>query len=278
MFKPIRRVVFSSSPIASAPAPRSASTSATAPKSTVPPPRPRNGLRHRWQRFGSHGFWPLYQRSGRLAGGSTIPPPALNGQNCRRRSTSPMATTIVGVSALGQPRCPRAPRFAVTSRSRASITGSRTFSSYQASSPRSAATLPRPAALSINIIVGLFATCLVASSNYVINEVLDAPSDRFHPVKHKRPVPSGQVNVPLAYVQWIALMLIGVGLGLTVSIPFAATLFVLWVMGCIYNIPPVRSKDVPYIDVLSESINNPLRMLAGWFIASTARSRQRRCC
>jgi decaprenyl-phosphate phosphoribosyltransferase len=126
------------------------------------------------------------------------------------------------------------------------------------------------AGLWINILVGLFATCLVASSNYVINEVLDAPSDRFHPIKHTRPVPSGHVNIPLAYVQWIALMLAGVGLGLTVSIPFAATLFVLWAMGCIYNIPPIRSKDVPYIDVLSESINNPLRMLAGWFIASTA--------
>ena len=127
-----------------------------------------------------------------------------------------------------------------------------------------------PAGLWINVLVGLFATCLVASSNYVINEVLDAPTDRFHPIKHSRPVPSGQVHVPLAYVQWIALMLVGVGLGLTVSLPFAITLFVLWAMGCIYNIPPVRSKDLPYIDVLSESINNPLRMLAGWFIASTA--------
>jgi decaprenyl-phosphate phosphoribosyltransferase len=116
----------------------------------------------------------------------------------------------------------------------------------------------------------LFATCLVASSNYVINEVLDSSSDRFHPIKHTRPVPSGQVSVPLAYVQWIALMLVGVGLGLVVSMSFAITLFVLWIMGCIYNIPPIRSKDVPYIDVLSESINNPLRMLAGWFIASTA--------
>jgi decaprenyl-phosphate phosphoribosyltransferase len=37
-------------------------------------------------------------------------------------------------------------------------------------------------------------------------------------------------------------------------------------MGCIYNIPPVRSKDLPYVDVLSEAVNNPLRMLAGWFI------------
>src|SRR5437764_5104678 len=46
-----------------------------------------------------------------------------------------------------------------------------------------------------NIIVGLFATCLVASSNYTINEVLDAPFDRLHPIKCKRPTPSGKVNI-----------------------------------------------------------------------------------
>ena len=61
-------------------------------------------------------------------------------------------------------------------------------------------------------------------------------------------------------------MIVGVGLGLTISNAFAATMFVLWTMGCIYNIPPLRSKDLPYLDVLSEAANNPLRMLAGWFI------------
>ena len=120
------------------------------------------------------------------------------------------------------------------------------------------------------IFVGLLSVCLVASSNYVINEVLDAPSDRSHPVKRNRPTPSGLVNVPLAYVQWLALMVVGVGLGLWISKAFAITVAILWVMGCIYNIPPVRSKDVPYIDVLSEAVNNPLRMLAGWFIGSTS--------
>lgn len=122
----------------------------------------------------------------------------------------------------------------------------------------------------IRVLLGLASICLVASSNYVINEVLDAPSDRFHPVKRARPVPSGLVNVPLAYVQWLVLMIVGVGIGLQISRSFAITVFALWVMGCVYNIPPVRSKDVPYIDVLSEAINNPLRMLAGWFIAATA--------
>jgi 4-hydroxybenzoate polyprenyltransferase len=120
------------------------------------------------------------------------------------------------------------------------------------------------------VLFGMISICLVASSNYVINEVLDAPSDRSHPVKRNRPVPSGLVSVPLAYVQWIALMVVGVAVGLQVSTPFAIVVFVLWVMGCIYNIPPIRSKDVPYLDVLSEAVNNPLRMLAGWFIASTS--------
>jgi 4-hydroxybenzoate polyprenyltransferase len=121
----------------------------------------------------------------------------------------------------------------------------------------------------LRIIVGLLSTCLIASSNYVINEIIDAPSDIHHPSKFTRPVPAGRVSIPWAYVQWIALMIVGVGLGFTISKFFAATLFVLWIMGCIYNVPPVRSKDLPYLDVLSEAVNNPIRMLAGWFIVDT---------
>jgi 4-hydroxybenzoate polyprenyltransferase len=121
----------------------------------------------------------------------------------------------------------------------------------------------------MRVVLGFASICLVASSNYVINEVLDAPSDLSHPLKRSRPVPSGQVNIPLAYVQWIALMVIGVALGFLVNRPFGYTALALWIMGCVYNIPPLRSKDVPYIDVLSESVNNPLRMLAGWYMAGT---------
>jgi 4-hydroxybenzoate polyprenyltransferase len=60
------------------------------------------------------------------------------------------------------------------------------------------------------LIVGLLATGLVASSNYVLNEVLDAPFDRQHPTKCNRPVPSGRVNIRLAYVQWLARVWVGV--------------------------------------------------------------------
>jgi 4-hydroxybenzoate polyprenyltransferase len=39
-------------------------------------------------------------------------------------------------------------------------------------------------------------------------------------------------------------------------------------MGCAYNIAPLRTKDIPYLDVISEAINNPLRFCAGWYIVT----------
>jgi decaprenyl-phosphate phosphoribosyltransferase len=120
-----------------------------------------------------------------------------------------------------------------------------------------------------DILIGLFAYCLIASSNYVLNELRDAPFDLFHPVKSLRPVPSGHVNVSLAYAEWIVLMLAGLGLGLKISLPFTLTLVALWIMGCVYNLPPLRTKDLPYVDVLSEAVNNPIRMLGGWYLTLT---------
>lgn len=120
------------------------------------------------------------------------------------------------------------------------------------------------------IIVGLLATGCIASSNYVLNEILDAPYDRVHPVKKNRPVARGLVNVPIAYAQWLLLLVIGMAMAALLSSPgLSWALGALWVMGCIYNIPPIRSKDLPYLDVLSESVNNPIRMLAGWYMVTT---------
>jgi len=120
-------------------------------------------------------------------------------------------------------------------------------------------------ALVSRLAVALVSITLVACSNYVINEVLDAPFDRLHPTKRNRPAARGLVNIPLAYVQWLAMMVAGVAIGLTISRMFALVEVVLWIMGCLYNFPPIRTKDVPYLDVTTESVNNPLRMLLGWY-------------
>ena len=118
-------------------------------------------------------------------------------------------------------------------------------------------------------IFGLLAVGLIASSNYVINELCDAPFDRFHPIKRNRPVPSGAVSIPLAYAEWILLGIAGLALSWRISPWFAWNMLVLLIMGCAYNLRPIRTKDIPYIDVLTEAINNPLRLLAGWLIVSS---------
>jgi len=118
----------------------------------------------------------------------------------------------------------------------------------------------------IRFLIGMLSVGFVASSNYVINEVMDATFDRHHPTKCSRPVASGRISLPYAYAEWLILMALGLWLAQLVSKPLLLTLLALWIMGLAYNIPPVRSKDVPYLDVLTESVNNPLRMLAGWYI------------
>jgi decaprenyl-phosphate phosphoribosyltransferase len=111
---------------------------------------------------------------------------------------------------------------------------------------------------------------LVASSYYVLNEVLDAETDKKHPVKCNRPVPSGRVNIKIAYLEWLLLGVAGVFGSLALGPAFFASAAVLWLMGCMYNIKPIRTKDKPYLDVLSESLNNPLRLLLGWYATGTS--------
>jgi 4-hydroxybenzoate polyprenyltransferase len=117
----------------------------------------------------------------------------------------------------------------------------------------------------VPLAIALASTCLVASSNYVLNELLDGPNDRLHPEKRHRPVPSGRVHPSLAYAEWLLLAVIGLWLALSLNVYFFGSALWLWVMGVLYNVPPVRTKEWPYLDVLSESVNNPIRLMLGWF-------------
>jgi 4-hydroxybenzoate polyprenyltransferase len=116
--------------------------------------------------------------------------------------------------------------------------------------------------------VGVLSISLVASANYVINEVLDAPFDKLHPRKHDRPVPSGMVDVRLAYWQYVLVAVAGIALAVPLGTSFLVVALWLLAMGVIYNVPPLRQKDAVFADVLIESINNPIRLLAGWYLAA----------
>ncbi|NOR11879.1 MAG: hypothetical protein GQ545_01365 [Candidatus Aminicenantes bacterium] len=109
-------------------------------------------------------------------------------------------------------------------------------------------------------------TWAISTANYIINEIVDAPYDAHHPTKRNRPLVKGEIKK-------IPFLLLGVAISVTsLSLaylhfcpPFFYALLSLLVAGFIYNIKPVRTKDIPFLDSISESANNPIRFLIGWF-------------
>jgi 4-hydroxybenzoate polyprenyltransferase len=120
----------------------------------------------------------------------------------------------------------------------------------------------------LDILIGVLSVCLIASANYTINEWLDAAFDKHHPIKKHRPAVNGGITRIGAYLQWSVLAMSGISLSLFINVHFTYFNITLLIMGLIYNVKPLRTKDRQYLDVLSESINNPLRFMLGWTIVS----------
>ncbi|MBU4027183.1 UbiA family prenyltransferase [Patescibacteria group bacterium] len=119
------------------------------------------------------------------------------------------------------------------------------------------------------LVIGFVSLCLVASSNYVINEVLDAKFDKYHPIKKYRPAVNQRISLKVAYLEYAGLLVAGILLGYVgVNFLFALALVLLAVCGFFYNVKPFRMKDRVYIDVIFESFNNVIRLLLGWFVVS----------
>jgi len=113
---------------------------------------------------------------------------------------------------------------------------------------------------------GFISACFAASANYVINEWLDAGFDKYHPTKKARPAAAASLKQFFIIVEYLVFIAAALVMAWFVSKPVFYTVLLLLFMGIVYNVPPVRLKEIPFIDVLSESINNALRLLIGWFI------------
>ncbi len=116
----------------------------------------------------------------------------------------------------------------------------------------------------LNILLGFASAVLIASANYIINEWLDREFDAFHPDKSKRPAVNMAMSPVPVYAGYAFCSIAGIALGWLVGPVFFVTTLLFWLSGVIYNVKPIRSKDKAYLDVLSESLNNPIRLMLGW--------------
>jgi decaprenyl-phosphate phosphoribosyltransferase len=116
------------------------------------------------------------------------------------------------------------------------------------------------------VLISFIALCLVASGNYGINEVLDSETDKHHPEKKNRAIPSGKISPVTVICISIFLYLAGLLLiSMINNYMLFISLFLLLISGILYNVKPFRLKDKPYLDFIFEAANNPIRLMVGWY-------------
>jgi len=127
---------------------------------------------------------------------------------------------------------------------------------------------PQICKIIISVFIGLASACFIAASNYIINEWVDASFDRFHPIKKYRTAVVNDLNRTAVYFLYTVFVIIGLALASAISTEFLVVSVSFLIMGILYNVKPFRTKDRVYLDVISESVNNPIRLMLGWFIVT----------
>jgi 4-hydroxybenzoate polyprenyltransferase len=105
--------------------------------------------------------------------------------------------------------------------------------------------------LAVSVAFGLITAICVASANYVINEWLDRDFDKFHPTKSGRTAVQKELSRTIVLLEWITLVVLGLTCAYLASgvMLLVGSMFAL--QGIVYNVPPLRTKDRAYLDVIS---------------------------
>jgi len=113
-----------------------------------------------------------------------------------------------------------------------------------------------------NTILAFLIFCLASSAIYVINDIADIESDRAHPVKKNRPLPAGDISVPIAII--IASLLLVI---VFLSMMYFNYKFILMVVGfvALNVLYSFWMKNIVILDVFSIAAGFSIRVLAGAF-------------
>lgn len=122
----------------------------------------------------------------------------------------------------------------------------------------------------LRILVGGVSAVMLASANYVINEWLDREFDAHHPTKSQRIAVRRHLDARMIYAEYLAFAALGLILAFTLGPLFFITSLLFLLSGLLYNVQPFRLKDRVYVDVISESINNPIRLVLGWVMVDAS--------
>lgn len=119
-----------------------------------------------------------------------------------------------------------------------------------------------------SLLDGFIAFCLMSSGAYFINDIIDSPKDRLHPIKKNRPIASGKIKI---FFAWI-IALIFIGSSLLYSIVFNGNFFtiILIIYILIQLLYSTFLRNIIILDSLTVASGFVLRVIAGGIVAEIA--------
>lgn len=107
--------------------------------------------------------------------------------------------------------------------------------------------------------------CMLSSAIYIVNDIIDAPQDRLHPFKKKRPIASGELPVPIAIGMAVFLFVVVFILAAGVSTFFFSLALAYALLHLWYS---YQLKHIPILDVMTIAGGFILRVYAGAVIVN----------
>lgn len=115
-------------------------------------------------------------------------------------------------------------------------------------------------------ILGFISLCLISSTNYIINDIIDCKSDRKHPEKKNRPIASGIVKKWEAIIVAIITFSFAMYNAFYLADGFFYIIIALFVMTQLYSL---FLRNEPFLDIILIGINFVLRAISGTFLINT---------
>ena len=110
------------------------------------------------------------------------------------------------------------------------------------------------------VIVAFVAFCLLSSAGYIWNDIRDAPVDRLHPIKRRRPIAAGLVRPLVAATIALTLGVAGLALAFALGTSFLLVASLYMLLTASYSI---WLKHLVLIDVFGISAGFVLRAVGG---------------
>jgi 4-hydroxybenzoate polyprenyltransferase len=117
----------------------------------------------------------------------------------------------------------------------------------------------------INLILCFLSFSFVASSVYIVNDIVDSPLDKLHPRKRFRPIANGEISRNTALLFFGFCLLFGIGLSFLVSLNLTWVLLAYLVINLLYS---WKLKQIVIIDLIILATGFLLRIYAGGIAAS----------